>query len=130
MTGGSVDSTSTIYWSAGGGNFSEPSGAVGVQDRADNDGANFCNLDCTWGIPYGGDATMNYEIIFADPQQATYYKSFWVAHWSGGHGSDNNYTRVEHMCLSVRTATALTGINLYAAGTMSTGLFTLYGYTK
>ena len=130
MTGGSVN-TSSIYWSAGGGNYSDAGGA-NAMTRADNDGANFAYADCTWSPPYGGStATLNYEIIFAEPQHTTYHKQFRLNSWSDGHATTDNYTRIEQIGISARIASALTGVNLYALqSTLNKGQFTLYGYRK
>ena len=131
MTGGSVDSTSTLYWSAGGGWYNHQ-GTMGVQERADNDGNNFANMDCTWSIPYpNSNSTENYEITFSEPQNITYYKSFSISSWSGGHGGGDEYTRQENLGISFKSITPLTGINIFAnSSTMSKGHFILYGYKK
>ena len=130
MTGGSVN-TNSMYWSAGGGNYND-GGSMLAMDRADNDGANFAYADCTWSPPYGGsNATINYEIIFAEPQHTTYHKQFQINSWSDGHAETDNYTRFEHIGVSARTTIALTGLNIYAnTSTFNRGQFTLYGYKK
>ena len=130
MTGGSVD-TGNIYWNAGGGNYSQAGTPIAMV-RADNDGANFAYMDCTWGPPHtSSNATANFEITFAEPQHTTYHKTFAIASWSGGHDGGDDYTRYEYITVSAKTTTALTGVSIFPnSSNWNKGTFMLYGYKK
>ena len=130
MTGGSVN-TGSIYWSAGGGDYSN-NGTVMAMNRADQDGANYAGADCTWDAPTGAaNSTANYEFTFSEPQNATYHKTFGLTHWRSSHATGDQYTAVEHIVISARTTTALTGVSIFpSTSTLSRGIFTLYGFRK
>lgn len=127
MTSGSVD-TGSHFWTTHHGIYGN-AGAVTEQNRADSDGIAFSHLNCTWDLPSVASQQQNFEITFANPQDAVTSKLFNIVYWGDSHSASAVYYVSNMGIVQWRSATALTGISFTAtSGNLEDGRVTLYGY--
>ena len=130
MVGGSAH-TGSDYWTALQGNYNG-AGTNGVQERADNDGANFAHLTATWELNNQATEKQFTEIQFFTPQNTSIYKIFQQWTWGNSHGSASNYHWHNQGIITVKTTSALTGVQIYpgSGNFIADSEFILYGVKK
>jgi len=130
MVGGN-EHTGSDYWSAMQGNFNNNS-AQNTQERADNSGSNYSHLGATWDLSSTNSQRHFYTLEFFTPQSTSLYKIFKLWSWGNGHGSSTAYHWHNQGIITVKTTSALTGIQFSPASGNFTAdsEFVLYGVKK